>query len=88
MKPWELVHSHRYEEAILLYRSRLARNPNDSGTLGELGVALLCVKQFKDALSAFQQAGAISASELKGHSAYLEEIATAQWLLGLPQESK
>ncbi len=88
MTPWELVHAHKYEEAISVYRSRLIVKPNDSGTLAEMGTALMCIGQFQEALHALQKASAINAKELKGSSAYLNDVATIQWLLGMKHDSK
>lgn len=82
--PWDILFEHRYDEALLLYRSLAPkREPNDFIPLAEEATALLCVGRLTDALDRFREANAIATRRSEGESRpYDKDIGAVLWLLG------
>jgi tetratricopeptide (TPR) repeat protein len=81
MNPKELLFSHCYEEAIDAYNRQSIVHP-ERNYYPEIGRALLGLKRYDDALSAFEKANEIGNQELKGLFPCVNEAATALWLMG------
>jgi tetratricopeptide (TPR) repeat protein len=85
MKPKELLFAHRYVEAAEAYRNHLLQHPDQNYYPG-LGQALLSLKQYSEALSAFRKANEMENRRLKGSHPCLNHSATALWLNGEREE--
>ncbi|HTV43137.1 MAG TPA: hypothetical protein VMF08_21410 [Candidatus Sulfotelmatobacter sp.] len=87
IKPKELLFAHRYAEAVDAYEDYLLKHPEDNYYPG-LGRAMLSLKRFPEALSAFRKANEVAAKKLKGSSSYINEIAATLWLMAYGRETQ
>jgi len=86
--PWLLLFAHKYQQALKIYDAELRKTKHpDAGFLSSRATALLCLGKLQEALADFTRANELDTKEVKGSSAYLENIAIAQWLLGKKSEA-
>jgi tetratricopeptide (TPR) repeat protein len=81
MTPKELLFAHRYSEAVEAHRNHLLQHPDQNYYPG-LGQALLSLKRYSEAFTAFTKANEIESLRVKKSQPYINYIATVLWLIG------
>ena len=83
MDAWDLVHEHRYAEALALYDEEAREKPEDYLVLANRATVLLCMGKLDVALNNFALANELQYTASKRTaSPFSEDIATIQWLRG------
>src|SRR6266852_4654467 len=86
MKPKELLFTHRYAEAVKVWRQEMLDQP-DKNFYGALGQTYLALREFDEALKCFRRDNEIESSRTKGCFPSLNEVGTALWWMGRDREA-
>ena len=87
MLPIDMIHAHRYADALAVYEDRLGRHPNDNGSLAGHAIALQCMGRYERALEEFKRANLVATTTGTRTPHYLQRIGGLEWILGQREEA-
>ena len=82
MDPWDLLHAHRYQEALARTNPARGSDFHKHSAFLVRGIALLCLGRFSEAVVAFEAASQLRRQDKFKVPPFLNELGTALWLTG------